>query len=104
LNYSTSPRYNPSAFSQCNPAGNQRLSTWLQLEDKMGKKKLPKVSLPEMDSLFEGMESLLVDEYGNPLPSDHPQVQRVATFMNQIATSMDNENPSNLPEHPHGHA
>ena len=70
----------------------------------MGKKKLPKVSLPEMDSLFEGMESLLVDEYGNPLPSDHPQVQRVATFMNQIATSMNNDSPSKLPEHPHGDA
>ena len=70
----------------------------------MGKKKQPKISFPEMDSLMDGMQSLLVDEYGNPLPADHPQVQRVATFMNQITSSMDNENPTNLPEPPHGHA
>ncbi len=70
----------------------------------MGKKKLPKVSLPEMDSLLEGMQALLVDEYGNPLPADHPQVKRVATFMNQISASMDNEDTIKIPGQPHGHA
>lgn len=70
----------------------------------MGKKKLPKVSLPEMDTLMEGMQGLLVDEYGNPLPADHPQVKRVASFMEQVSASMNNQDTMNLPGQPHGHA
>ena len=70
----------------------------------MAKRKLPKVSFPEMDSLLEGMQDLLVDEYGNPLPADHPQVKRVATFMEQMTASMANENTTSPPGQPHGHA
>ena len=70
----------------------------------MGKKKLPKVAIPEIDTLMEGMQALLVDEYGNPLPPDHPQVKRVTTFMEQISASRDIENFEKLPGHPHGHA
>ena len=43
----------------------------------MGKKKLPKVSFPELEAMLEDMKELLTDEYGNPLPPDHPQVKRL---------------------------
>ena len=70
----------------------------------MGKKKLPKVEIPEIDTLMEGMQSLLVDEYGNPLPPDHPQVKRVMSFMDQISSSIDNEGGNPPPDQLHGHA
>ena len=34
----------------------------------MSKKKLPKVSFPELEAMLKDMEELLTDEYGNPLP------------------------------------
>ena len=70
----------------------------------MGKKKLPKIEIPEIDTLMEGMQSLLVDEYGHPLPPDHPQVKRMTTFMDQIAASLNKEETGNPPTLPYGHA
>ena len=35
----------------------------------MGKKKLPKVSFPELEAMLKDMEELLTDEYGNPPPA-----------------------------------
>jgi len=70
----------------------------------MGKKKLPKVTIPEIDTLMEGMQSLLVDEYGHPLPPDHPQVKRVATFMDQISASMEHEDGGTHSGPLHGNA
>jgi len=46
----------------------------------MGKKKLPKVSFPELEAMLEDMKELLTDEYGNPLPPDHPQVKKLQSL------------------------
>ncbi|RMH06831.1 MAG: hypothetical protein D6704_06300 [Nitrospirae bacterium] len=50
----------------------------------MAKRKLPKFPFPEMEALLEGMQDLLTDENGNPLPPDHPQVQK----FNKLAEHM----------------
>jgi len=42
----------------------------------MSKKKLPKVAIHELEAMLKDMEELLTDEYGNPLPPDHPQVKK----------------------------
>jgi len=55
----------------------------------MGKKKAPKVSFPEMDAMLEGMQELLTDENGNPLPADHPQVLKLKNLAQKIGQSMD---------------
>lgn len=70
----------------------------------MSKKKPPKVSIPEMSELFEGMQDLLCDEYGNPLPEDSPQYKKVKNFLKQLEQADqtgDNTFPSKGPE---GHA
>ncbi len=54
----------------------------------MGKKKLPKVSFPEMEAMLEGMKELLTDEYGNPLPPEHPQVKKFKNLAEQIGDDM----------------
>ncbi len=52
----------------------------------MSKKKVPKVSFPEMEAMLEGMNTLLTDEYGNPLPPDHPQVKKFKSLAEQIGS------------------
>ena len=55
----------------------------------MGKKKAPKVSFPEIDAMLEGMQELLSDEEGKPLPSDHPQVLKLKSLAEKIGNSME---------------
>ncbi len=52
----------------------------------MSKKKLPKVSFPELEAMLEDMKELLTDEYGNPLPPDHPQVKKLQLLAEQMET------------------
>ena len=59
----------------------------------MGKKKLPKVSFPELEAMLEDMQELLTDEYGNPLPPNHPQVKK----LQGLAEQLEADSPS-LPE------
>ncbi|MCY4614762.1 MAG: hypothetical protein OXB94_14230 [Nitrospira sp.] len=53
----------------------------------MSKKKLPKVSFPELEAMLEDMKELLTDEYGNPLPPDHPQVKKLQLLAQQLEGS-----------------
>lgn len=53
----------------------------------MGKKKLPKASFPELEAMLEDMQELLTDEYGNPLPPDHPQVKKLQSLAEQLGDS-----------------
>ena len=55
----------------------------------MGKKKAPKVSFPEIDAMLEGMQELLTDEEGKPLPADHPQVLKLKSLAEKIGNSME---------------
>ena len=55
----------------------------------MGKKKAPKVSIPEMDAMLQGMQELLTDENGNPLPPDHPQVLKLQRLAEQLGKNME---------------
>ena len=57
----------------------------------MGKKKLPKVSLPEMEAMLAGMQDLLTDEYGNPLPPDHPHMKTLQQLAQQLNHARDGE-------------
>ena len=50
----------------------------------MGKKKLPKVSFPELEAMLKDMEELLTDEYGKPLPPEHPQVKKLQRLAEQL--------------------
>ena len=67
----------------------------------MGKKKLPKVSFPELEAMLKDMEELLTDEYGNPLPPDHPQVKKLQLLAAQLGTDApsvpENEGGDSLP-------
>ena len=69
----------------------------------MSKKKLPKVSIPELEAMLKDMEELLTDEYGNPLPPDHPQVKKLQLLAAQLGTgappSPENEGDSSLAGH-----
>ena len=69
----------------------------------MGKKKLPKVSFPELEAMLKDMEELLTDEYGNPLPPDHPQVKKLQLLAAQLGTDApsvpENEGRDSLPGH-----
>ena len=66
----------------------------------MGKKKLPKVSFPELEAMLKDMEELLVDEYGNPLPPDHPQVKKLQSLAEQLgASSNETQDNSSLTGH-----
>ncbi len=55
----------------------------------MSKKKNPKVSFPEIEAMLEGMQELLTDEGGNPLPADHPQVLKLKNLAEQIGKNME---------------
>ena len=65
----------------------------------MGKKKLPKVSFPELEAMLEDMQELLTDEYGNPLPPEHPQVKKLQSLAEQLEGGMPSspENESDAP-------
>ncbi len=69
----------------------------------MSKKKLPKVSFPELEAMLEDMKELLTDEYGNPLPPDHPQVKRLQHLAEQLepgdAPSPEREGDESLSGH-----
>ena len=63
----------------------------------MGKKKVPKAYIPEMDAMLEGMQELLKDEHGNPLPPDHPQVLKLQRLVEQLSKNMESgENTDSL--------
>ena len=70
----------------------------------MGKHKPPKVRVPEMEALVEGMEDLLRDEHGNPLPPDHPHYQKFTNLVNQIQESMESSDDLGKPGQPKGNA
>ena len=53
----------------------------------MSKKKVPKVSFPELEAMLEDMQELLTDEYGNPLPPDHPQIKKLQSLAEQMEAS-----------------
>jgi len=63
----------------------------------MGKKKPPKIDLPEMEAMLEGMQELLTDEYGNPLPPDHPQVKKLQSLAEQLGQNMEGGEGTNAP-------
>ncbi len=63
----------------------------------MSKKKLPKISFPEMEAMLEGMKELLTDEYGNPLPPEHPQVKKFQRLTERLGDDM-----ASSPEHEDG--
>ncbi len=69
----------------------------------MGKKKLPKVSFPELEAMLKDMQELLTDEYGNPLPPDHPQVKKLKSLAEHIEadtpSSPENEGGESLAGH-----
>lgn len=68
----------------------------------MAKNKPPKISVPEMETLLEGMQELLTDEDGNPLPPDHPQYQKFSNLAEQINKIMLAQDSSSCG--PEGHA
>ena len=70
----------------------------------MSKPKPPKNPFPEMETLLEGMQELLTDERGNPLPQDHPHYQRVTNFLNQLNMTMEQAFPPDSQEEPKGTA
>lgn len=70
----------------------------------MGRNKPPKNPFPEMETLLEGMQDLLRDEQGNPLPSDHPYCQKVANLMQQINEQTADTGDTDVPSGPEGHA
>ena len=70
----------------------------------MSKKKSPKVSFPEMEAMLEGMNELLTDEYGNPLPPDHPQVKKFKSLTERIGGGADSAHEHEDGESLSGHA
>ena len=70
----------------------------------MSKKKLPKVSFPELEAMLEDMKELLTDEYGNPLPPDHPQVKKLERLAQQMETDAPSSPESEGGESLTGHA
>jgi len=70
----------------------------------MGKKKLPKVSFPEMEAMLEGMQELLTDEYGNPLPPEHPHVQKLQRLATDIGAGTAPSSANEGDESASGHA
>ena len=74
----------------------------------MGQKKSPKASEPElpleMSALFEGMQDLLVDEYGNPLPPDHPQYKKFTALVEHMTEVLEHRDPDDPSSGQHGHA
>ena len=64
----------------------------------MGKKKAPKVHIPEMDAMLEGMQELLKDEHGKPLPPDHPQVLKLQRLVEQLSKNMESGENTDSPK------
>lgn len=65
----------------------------------MSKKKRP--NFPELEAMLEDMQELLTDEYGNPLPPDHPHVKKLHRLAEHIGTASDENKGRNSPA---GHA
>ncbi len=70
----------------------------------MSKKKLPNVSFPEMEAILEGMNALLTDEYGNPLPPEHPRVKQLQNIAKSIGDDTDSASENEQGESGSGHA
>ena len=70
----------------------------------MSKKKLPKISFPEMEAMLEGMKELLTDEYGNPLPPEHPQVKKFQRLTERLGDDMASSHEHEDGESFSGHA
>lgn len=74
----------------------------------MAKKKSSKTSeseLPfEMNALLEGMQELLMDEYGNPLPPDHPQYKKVMAMVEHMSEILDHPGSEDQASESRGHA
>ncbi len=70
----------------------------------MGKFKQPQGPLPEMDALFEGMQDLLTDEDGNPLPPDHPHYKKVENLAQLVKEFQEKSESSSSPDSPQGNA
>lgn len=68
----------------------------------MAKKKLNKSPLPEVETLLGGMEDLLTDEYGNPLPPEHPNVKKLSNLVKRINAAATGE--TDFPDSPRGTA
>lgn len=62
-----------------------------------------KPSLPEMEALIQGMQELLTDEYGNPLPKDDPRYKSAEALIEQIGNAAAQRDES-LPDEPKGEA
>ncbi|HBP87894.1 MAG: hypothetical protein KC592_06485 [Nitrospira sp.] len=64
----------------------------------MGRKKNPDNEIfPEMAAMLEGMQELMCDENGKPLSPDHPQYQKMAGLIENIANrarKRDQQDPS----------
>ena len=67
----------------------------------MGKKKEPKIHIPEIDAMLEGMQELLTDENGKPLPPDHPQVLKLQKLAEQLGSNLEDGEATDTPQ---GHA
>ncbi len=70
----------------------------------MARKKPNKSPLPEVETLLEGMQDLLTDEYGNPLPPQHPHVQKLSNLLQRINATHGEAGDSEFPESPQGTA
>ena len=56
----------------------------------MAKQKPPILKITEMEALLQGMDDLLRDEYGNPLPPNHPQYLKLTQKLNQLNANIEN--------------
>jgi len=63
----------------------------------MGRKKSESEFFPEMNEILEGMQELMCDEDGKPLPPDHPHYKKVTGFMENIADRIQRKEQGNPP-------
>ncbi len=70
----------------------------------MGKKKFPKASFPELEAMLKDMQELLTDEYGNPLPPDHPQIKKLQSLAEHIEAGTPSSPENEAGESLAGHA
>ena len=55
----------------------------------MGNKKSRKIDFPEMEAMLQGMQDLLKDEYGNPLPPNHPHYEKFRKIAEHVLGNSD---------------
>ncbi len=63
----------------------------------MGRKKSEAEFFPEMNEILEGMQDLMCDEDGKPLSPDHPQYQKLAGLMENIAARAQRKEQGDFP-------